>query len=227
MKALTYLSGDEFIRKIMEGERDFSHIKFEDNYKIDKSDAYYDLRNYLNTVGISQDPVIMNNSECVGVSFKYMNLSNLVSQNTDFKGSDFQKSNLSDSVLTGSKFDKCSLPHSNFYNSELNSVSFKYSNLNFANFEFSNMSKSNLFGSTARETNFHGCDFSEASLRGLNANRSNFKDVVFYNSNLLDIINFDKAINLEFANYFKTKVSEKSKIVIEDAFSRKQMFIVE
>ena len=58
-----YMKGKDFVKKILEGERDFSSIKLEDSFNLSGFKGFEDLQRYLKKADLRHYPIILNYAE--------------------------------------------------------------------------------------------------------------------------------------------------------------------
>jgi len=104
---LVYMKGEEFIKKVLEGERDFSGIEFEKGFNLDDCDGFNDLNKYLQVMNFFPDeftPLIINGSRWQGVKARGLHLSYVRGKGADlrwayFLGADLGGANLGEADL--------------------------------------------------------------------------------------------------------------------------------
>ena len=67
LEGLNKVSGEEFIAKLLSGERDFSNIYLEENFDLSKHRAFQELRIYLKTQDLQKTTINISNSQ-----FRYL-----------------------------------------------------------------------------------------------------------------------------------------------------------
>lgn len=133
--------GDEFVSKILAGERDFSQIKLAD---LDVSGHTYhsflELDEYLKSRDLKKEPIILNNSELSSIKAGGIWLPYLKANGASFKNAYF--------------------PHANFRCGEFPRASFYRANLEGANLE-----ACDLYNVYFKETVFYGTQLAGARFK--------------------------------------------------------------
>jgi len=170
---LTKLTGEEFARKILGGERDFANIRLERNFHLSEHPSFSDIQKYLQEEDLSDCPIILRNSELIGIMANGLSLPFL----------DGESANL----------ERAFIPYAN-----LMSGNFARANLSNAYFNGTNFSRDSAM---QRATNFQGALLFQTDFRHANLINSLFYDVdatggnfqgallcmaIFYNTNLED-----------------------------------------
>lgn len=142
------LKGNEFVRKILAGERDFSHIKLTD---LDLSEHQYDtfteLNEYMKSRDFKQEPIILNESELSSVKAGGLWLPYVKANGASFKDGYF--------------------PHANFRCGEFPRASFHRTNLEGANCEACDFYNAYFKDTDLYQTQLGGARFKFADLAGV------------------------------------------------------------
>jgi uncharacterized protein YjbI with pentapeptide repeats len=59
---LKEMKGEEFVRKILDGERDFSGIKLEEGFDLSGYEGFEELQRYLKSQPLEKEPIIIHGS---------------------------------------------------------------------------------------------------------------------------------------------------------------------
>tara|TARA_Y100000310_G_C20650000_1_gene798833 strand:- start:189 stop:803 length:615 start_codon:yes stop_codon:yes gene_type:complete len=196
---LKKMTGDEFIEKILVGERDFRGI-YLSNYDFANSS----LRAYLESQYSAKEPLNIEDSYFRNIWADNLNLSCINGMNSDF----------SDVHLKGSN-----LINSNFRGSQFNNVSFVGAHL----------IEADLSNSIGARSYFKGCSFIKSNLKSTNLKNACFKGSSFYYANLYKtdlrgIKGLESVQGLDFAHFLKTIVTEREKEIIENAIRKAKRF---
>ncbi len=158
MIKLKQIKGKEFVKKVLQGERDFSRIRLEDRFNLGGYKDFEEMQEYLKNQDLSINPVIIEYSY-----FKYLKATGLYLPFVKGKGVHFYASN-----LHNVNFRKAEFPNSAFYASFLIKTDLTEANLSWASFYRSKLDQTDFSGADIRQANF---------FRASNTKKAIFKDV--------------------------------------------------
>ncbi|MBI4116200.1 pentapeptide repeat-containing protein [Candidatus Pacearchaeota archaeon] len=170
----TRISGEEFVGKILNGERDFSNIYLEKNFDLNGNDAFTELQEYLRSPGYNSDLELRGATliglKANGIYLPYLNAPFAKIYHSQFSGAHLPKTNLCGSVLTGSNFNFAKLWNADLSKTRLERTQFKEAELNEANLaeavcRGTNFRKAELVGVNLTKSRLISGDFSYADLR--------------------------------------------------------------
>ena len=153
----TYIKGEEFVRKILAGERDFSGITLEKFFDLAGHEGFGDMQEYLRKTDLQTSPLILDDSELQYIKARGLYLPFVRGKEANLRGADLRGANLCGAHLGGAYL--C------------------------------------------------GAHLGMADLRGAK--------------------NPEATLAIEYADFYKTKVTDREKAIIEEALKRKQLFVVE
>ncbi|MFQ5969167.1 MAG: pentapeptide repeat-containing protein [Nitrososphaerales archaeon] len=196
------MTGEDFIRKILEGERNFYGIELEYNFDLGSHELFENMQDYLRKQNLAKFPIIINNSDLSGVK-----ASGLYLPHANFEGSILWNSNFEYSILNFANFHNADLTYTDFRHSELDHADFRNAVLQHVNFKHAN-----LYFSDFRDANFDfiqlfGADLVLADLRGVR--------------------NLQKSLNLRCATFAETKVTPREEAIIRNISENGKSFEVE
>ena len=139
------MSGKEFAKKVIAGERDFSKIKIlplngtglhypAGNFKYDFNNDGYDLMEHLRGLQekLKTDPIVLDGSDLSNIIANGLEMPYVGARGTCFKNSRLLNSNFSYGVFTGADFTSADLENVNFHSAEFHEANFEYANLKYA-----------------------------------------------------------------------------------------------
>ena len=196
------MRGEDFIRKILEGERDFYGIELEYNFDLSGHELFGKMQDYLRKQYLAKYPIIINNSDLSGVKasglyLPYVKLEGSILWNSNFEYSILNFAEFHNADLTYTDFRHTELDHADFRNAELQHVNFKHANLYFSDFRGANFDSTQLLGA----------DLVLADLRGAR--------------------NLEKSVNLRCASFAETKVTPREEAIIRHVSGDGKLFDVE
>jgi len=110
---LKQMKGEEFIRKILEGETSFCDIELEEGFSITGNERFAELDSYLRQHISSNRPIVLNRSRLRNVVATRLYMPFLQALETDFSRDMLDNSYLEDALLKGAKFPYASLAFTN------------------------------------------------------------------------------------------------------------------
>jgi len=137
----TLLKGEDFIKKLFEGERDFSGIELETGFSLSKNYITQQWYRFMFDQNFEESPLDLSNSRFSFVSFRYFGPIGL---------------NFSYSNCENTLFVESDLRHINFRNADLNGASFWNADLSYVDFRFANLSDANFWDARLCDTDFRG-----------------------------------------------------------------------
>ncbi|MBI2004036.1 pentapeptide repeat-containing protein [Candidatus Pacearchaeota archaeon] len=170
---LTKVSGEEFIVKLLGGERDFSKIFLEERFDLSGHGSFQELKTYLKTQDLQKTPVDISNSQFRYLRARELYLPFTVGRNVNLRGANFESAK-----FDGANFESANLGNVNFKGANLKDACFVNADLWIANF---------------RSANLEGANFEGAYLKGSYFGGANFKNV----RNLTEVVNLGKEYLLE------------------------------
>ena len=128
---LKSMDGKDFVKKILEGERDFSRIKLENGFNLE---GFKDLQIYLHKADLQYYPIILDYAELINIQARRLELPfvsgkriNLFGAN--LCGADLYRANLYRANLEKANLEKANLERANLERANLREVILKGANL--------------------------------------------------------------------------------------------------
>lgn len=196
------MKGEEFIQKILEGEREFYGIELEYNFDLSGHELFGKVQDYLKKQYLAKYPIMINNSDLSGVKasglyLPYVKLEGSILWNSNFEYSILNFANFRNADLTYTDFTHVELDHADFQNANLQQVNFKHANLYFSDFRGANFDFTQLLGA----------NLVLADLRGAK--------------------NLGKSLNLKCAALAETKITSREEAIIGSLSENVRAFDVE
>ena len=196
---LRRMSGEEFVRRILDGERDFRGIELEyfdlSHYKDFGKLQNYLVQNYVMNRDYLYNPIDISYSNLRGLNAIGIYLPNVIGWGADLREANLEEANLGEAYFIGAD-----LSGSNLF----------LANLKEADLRMANLEGADLSGADLIMANLEGANFAEANLREANLKYANLK----------------YARNLEYALFDETKVGPKGKKIIEERLRKVQRFVI-
>ena len=231
---LKNMSGEEFVNKILEDERDLSGIRLEEGFDLRHHTRFPELLMY--SLGIQGTPVIILNSgddyedkiefDVKGGKVGIDNRGRVYHKDSEgetayvnsslprsiFAGSNYLS--LDNSELRGLNARAVHLPHLHAQNSDLSGSNFSGSYLEYASFWNSNLTGVNFQKSNLKSVDFSRSDVSEADFREAVFWGGKFGFAHLRRANFKGAKNIDKGGDWEHAFYDSTIVGELEERII-------------
>ena len=219
------VTGQEFLTKILAGERDFSGIKLEERTILSVCPQFDQVVKYLREHPDKSSPIILS-----GAKLKYLqaderlNLSYVVAENTDFEGACLPNADLSYANLQGACFADAVLTDADFRCANLQGAKLSAAYLVEADLSEANLSRASLdhailVGANLGEASLQEADISGASLVGADLNEANLRKANLTSADLRAAENLDSVLNLTEAFFNRLVVTSKEKAYIEAVLS--------
>jgi uncharacterized protein YjbI with pentapeptide repeats len=230
------LTAEDFMRKILEGERDFrkSHIPNPDLTA--DAELYGKLQTYLRDRydELKKNPIYLCDSILVGLKASEIFLPYVIGIGANLENANLRNANLEYADLRNVNLLNANLWYANLLNANL-----WYADLLNADLEYANLRNANLLNADLRNAilwcaNLENANLENAILWYVDLENANLENADLENADLWHanleyadlrrVKNLDKAKNLEHASYFSTKVTEREKKIIEKALKKKKLF---
>jgi uncharacterized protein YjbI with pentapeptide repeats len=208
---LKEMRGEEFVKKMLEGERDFSGIELQGRFNLSDYELFQELQDYLLNQNLQKNPVVLNGSEFGALHAEGLYLPFVIAEHANFGVSHLRGANLEGANLISAQF-----------------VS---TNLSGANLRYTCLAEANLYGAMLMEADLYHADLGNANLRGADlagANLDNafLADANLSRANLTGAKNLESAVNLRQAVFGETKVTPAEKEIIENVLANRKLFVV-
>ena len=179
------MSGNEFVGKILNGERDFSNIRLEKRFNLNKHEGFITLNDYLKSqTNLSSNPIIIDNSDFKGISARELHLPYISGKSVNFRWAKLYKANFECSNFEGAEIRWASLIDANFECANLYNTIFRSTNLRDANLRYANLEKANLSWVNLEGSNLERANLGWANLEGSNLGWANFRQASLIDANL-------------------------------------------
>ncbi len=224
-----YLSGREFIKRILDGELNFASIQLEENCPLDSYKEYPSLLAYLAVQDFQKEPLILIASDLRGLRAKNIYIPFVQANEADFSFADLQSANLSHGCIDESNFYAADLREaklrgikgwkSDFLRALVRGIDFTGAFL-----ERANLSEIMLEDAMLEKTVLRSASLKKTGLRRTFVQGADFLEANLREATLEEMKGLDKAHNLELAEYWKTKVGEEERQTLEEALKKKELF---
>jgi len=224
-----YLTGKNFIDRIVKGERNFSGVLLEKGFDAAKSAAEAGLTKEKFPDIVSDSPFIFSNSVFEEINLTNFQLEGSIAENAEFKKCNFQYAHISRGDFSKSVFESCNFSHAmlndiSFIGCRCAGTIFDNAVCGAANFWKSVLCDAAFIRANLEESIFCETDLRNADLTMANLKKSNFwKAVVdgtcffkskLYSANLKGVISMNNARLLEYGIFRRTRVSSDEQALL-------------
>jgi uncharacterized protein YjbI with pentapeptide repeats len=145
------VKGEDFINKLLAGERDFYGIELEYSFDLSAHELFPKLNAYLRNEYLSHNPVVINNSDLSGIRgtglyLPYLKAESCIVWNANFEHCTLNFTSFRSTDFTYTVFRHTDLDHSDLQNANLQYAHFDHSNLYFADLRNANLEFARLEG---------------------------------------------------------------------------------
>jgi len=183
------MPGVEFIRKLLDGERDFSRIRLAPYFSLSGSESFPAVQTYLNEADLENAPVLLDAADLSGLDADGLHLPFLRARGANLKHATLMEANLESSDLRSADLRYARLPQTDMRASDLRDADMRQADLNLASLNNCTLTGANVAGATLLFTNMQA-------------------------ANITGIVNLAQARSVETANFQFVSLSEREKAII-------------
>jgi len=196
------MKGEDFIRQILEGQRDFYGIELEYNFDLSGHELFGKMQEYLRKQYLAKYPIIISNSDlsgvkAVGLYLPYAKIESSVVWNANFDYATLSFIDFQSTDFTYSVFRHADLKHTDLRNANLQNVDFTHANLYFSD--------------------LRGANFDSTKVLATNLILADMKGVR----------NLERSLNLRSALFGETKVTAREESIIKHYSADSRLLDVE
>ena len=197
---LTYMKGEEFVRKVVEGERDFSGIELEKGLDLHNVEGYSEMHEYLfrqdyEKKDLKQNPIRINGSSFMYINANSLHMPYLIAEGANLRGT----------RLVGANLLRANLERANLATAELQD--------------------SYLLGANLSRANLWGAHLERADLEGANLRGTNFSVATLWATSFKNVKNLRSAKHLDLANCINLCVTPKERKIIKRLLVGRETFL--
>jgi uncharacterized protein YjbI with pentapeptide repeats len=220
-ETLISITGRELIRRILDGERDFSRTRLTPSTSLHKEEAFQEMNAYLQRQDLRTAPIIAE-----GADWRGLCAPGLFLQSARLAGADLSGANLSASDLRRALFNDAKLIDANLESAIMIHCRFVQTDLTGANMRGADMYEAKINGAALRNTDltfahmprvaFESGDLTGAAVGGVN----------FYRADLRRVFGLDSVRDLGRALFHHTAITRNQFAAIQLAMNSMQRFDV-
>lgn len=157
----TFMPGEEFIQKLLAGERDFRRVRLEPYFNLSGDEAFSTLQEYLKGEDLENAPVLLERADLSGIDADGWHLPFVKANGIKLKHATLMQAMLAYSVFRNADFRYARLPQTSLMNCDLEGVDFRQADLNMAKLNQSSLkgadiAGTNLLFANLEATHIHG-----------------------------------------------------------------------
>ncbi|MSQ24177.1 MAG: pentapeptide repeat-containing protein [Chloroflexi bacterium] len=219
MAAPTTISVDEFIKKILAGERNLGAIQLAPGSDLAGNRDFAKLNTYLRAQDLRNEPLALEGSDWQGLKaadffIQFAKLPGVNLKGADLFGADLRRSDLSGANMAGANVSRGVLANTRLMNGDLSSANLRYCDI----YE-SNMTDANLRGA-----DLSGARLLNMSLRGADLTGAKMTNCDLYRCDLRGAKGLETVLDLASGNFRASVVTENEIAVISAALRNSAMF---
>lgn len=161
MPALTQkirMSGQEFVRKLLEGERDYADIILEPYFSLSASEHFAAIQAQLRAADLEDTPMILEGADLTGINADNLYMPFVKANRACFKHATLMEAHLESSEFEKADFRYARLPQTNMKTCHLRDADLRQTDLNLAELNSSVLTGANVAGANLLFTNFQATD---------------------------------------------------------------------
>jgi len=199
MVDLKNMSGDEFVAKLLAGERDFRKIKLEHGYRLSIPAVSPTQKYYYDVTGGNSDQIKEYSLDVSGSDLSGLKVTSLfwpyiTAVETDFKFATLNAAQFYFGDLRKANFFGANMERTTFFRADVTGANFSRAKLDYTTFEYADLA----------EVNFTEADLRGADLRGKN---------------------LDTAKGLDSAHFFKTHINPEDKHMLAKMLKERKFMV--
>ncbi len=218
---LKSMKGEEFVKKILAGERDFSYIRLEEGFNLKAHEAFRELQTYLYNQKFSKEPIILNYSKLEALQAPGIRLPYLQGKEIDLSRANLYKAVLSRSDFYKGNLYKVNLKESTLVGAWLEETNLILSKLKKAYLEGAVLRKAKLIESVLYGTILARVDMGETDLRRSFVKEAHFNNAYLCKTNFEHVQGIEEIADASGAIFDKnTILTEKQKEILKKKGAR-------
>jgi uncharacterized protein YjbI with pentapeptide repeats len=238
MKAnrLIQMKGNEFVRKILSGERDFTRIIIDGRgvkgsaKPLTGPEEFEAMQEYLKSANLKAEPLNLGSAQLHYVNIDGIYMPYTVARGivitgfSSIRGVNLEGANLKSNYDTENSkvdqtelianFDGSNMKGVDFHNADLCSAQFRDCDLRNADFYRVSGDGFSFDGANLEDANFTRAFLNRSRFKGACVRGANFEHAQLYYSELEGVVGLEDAKNLEYAVFNNTKVDAKARDII-------------
>ncbi len=154
----THMSGNEFVQKLLDGERNFKTIVLEPYFSLARHERFEELQNRLREDDLENNPVILEGADLTGLDADGLVLPFLKANEACFKHATMMEASVESSEFEAVDFRYAKLPQADMRTCHFRDADLRQADLNLATLNGSLLSGADTAGANLLFTNLQACD---------------------------------------------------------------------
>ncbi len=155
------MTGEQFVCKILQGERDLSGVEIPIGTDLSKIQGYAEMNDYLKRQALDKSPIILKYSNLEGVRASNLWLPHTLATGVQLYRARLERVNFKGARLDGANFLEAELFEADFSGADLREADLRCAYMGRANIRGADLRRASFYNATLKDT-----DLREADLRG-------------------------------------------------------------
>jgi len=125
----TDMKGEEFARKILDGERNLPRIRIPTGFDLSGHDIFPELQDYLKKQDMQSHPLVLDNSQLIGIKAQGIYLPYVQMREANLREANLREADLREADLSGANLERANLERANLYGANLCEADLERANL--------------------------------------------------------------------------------------------------
>ena len=153
-----YMSGEEFVQKLLDGEKNFSDVVLEPGFGLSRHERFPEIQKVLDEGATEDKPVFCERADFTGLDADGVNLPYLKANGACFKQATFMEGKFESSEFERCDFRYARLPQADMKACHFRDADFRQADLNLALLNSSLFSGANMAGANLLFVNLQAAD---------------------------------------------------------------------
>jgi uncharacterized protein YjbI with pentapeptide repeats len=215
---LTELTVDEFVRKVLAGERDFTNTSLAPDTDLAKNEAYPELVAYLQEQDLRNSPVVADGADWRGLRAPRLMIT------AKLAGANLTGADLRDAEVTRSDLSGASLEGADLRGANLSVSRCMKANLTGARLQRADLYEVNFGDALLRNVDLTGAIALKVALRGTDLTDAIFTDVDLYRADLRGALGLESTVDLGSAHFHHTIVTPREHAIVNGFLQARPLF---
>lgn len=154
----THMSGEEFVEKLLRGEKNFNDVALESGFGLSRHERYPEIQKLLDAGATENKPVFCERADFTGLDADGVQLPYLKANGACFKHATFMEGKFESSEFEGCDFRYARLPQADMKTCHFRDADFRQADLNMALLNRSLLSGANMAGANLLFANLQAAD---------------------------------------------------------------------
>ncbi len=152
------MSGQEFIQKLLEGEREFPGVILEPYFSLSANEQFAAIQEHLRAADLENAPIILEGADLTGLNADNLYMPFVKANRACFKHATLMEAHLDSSEFENADFRYARLPQTNMKTCHLRDADLRQTDLNLAELNGSLLTGANVAGANLLFANLQATD---------------------------------------------------------------------